>query len=98
MSDVRQGPLQCYIVANKYVEAIFPISRIIVVFLCKRVRLSMFTFPYNETKQYWHQTDSAKQTTKTKKSWTELQLVDCAQNTSKESLAVSLVTLLLLPL
>lgn len=48
MSDVWQGSLQCYVVANKYVEAIFSISRIIVVFLCKRVWLSMFTFPYNE--------------------------------------------------
>ena len=51
MSDVWQGSLQRYIVANKYVEAIFPISRIIMVFLRKRVRLSMFTFPYNEIKE-----------------------------------------------
>lgn len=51
MSDVWQGSFQCYIVANKYVEAIFPISRIIMVFLCKRVWFSVFTFPYNETKQ-----------------------------------------------
>lgn len=51
MSDVWQGSFQCYVVANKYVEAIFPISRIIMVFLCKRVWFPMFTFPYNKTKQ-----------------------------------------------
>lgn len=57
MSNVWQRSLQCYVVAHKNIEAIFPISWIIIVFFRERVWLALFTFPWNgmKTKYGCHQ-------------------------------------------